>query len=283
MSERDVSSFWDHLEVLRKVLFRCLIAWAIGATVAFCFKSILFNLLFAPSRADFISYRGLAWLCEKTGWQSLCPGSFEASFINTELAAQFMTHIKVALWAGLVVVSPYLIVQLYGFVAPALYDNEKRHAAPILIWGTLLFVLGVLMNYFVIFPFAFRFLDNYQVYAEVHNQISLSSYISNLLMLSLLMGILFEIPIVNYLLAKAGLLQAETLKKYRRHAIVAIAIVVAIITPTGDAVTLTLVTLPIYLLYEASIHIVKRTTRRETARLRDDPSTGSGSYNPEVS
>ena len=258
MSERDVSSFWDHLDVLRKVLFRCLIAWVIGAAAAFCFKTALFDLLFAPSRDDFISYRGLAWLCEKTGWQSLCPGSFTASFINTELAAQFMTHIKVALGAGLVVVSPYLIVQLYGFVAPALYDREKRHAAPIIIWGTLLFLLGVLMNYFVIFPFAFRFLNNYQVYAEVHNQISLSSYISNLLMLSLLMGILFEIPLVNYLLAKAGLLQAETLKKYRRHAIVAIAIVAAVITPTGDAVTLTLVTLPIYLLYEASIIIVKR-------------------------
>ena len=270
MSEREVSSFWDHLDVLRKVLLRCLMAWGIGAAAAFCFKTALFDLLFAPSRDDFISYRGLAWLCEKTGWQSLCPGSFKASFINTELAAQFMTHIKVALWSGLVVVSPYLLVQLYGFIAPALYEKEKRHAAPIIIWGTLLFLLGVLMNYFVIFPFAFRFLDNYQVYAEVHNQISLSSYISNLLMLSLLMGILFvgilfEIPIVNYLLAKAGLLQAETLKKYRRNAIVAIAIVAAVITPTGDAVTLTLVTLPIYLLYEASIKIVRHeTSRRET-------------------
>lgn len=264
MSEREVGSFWDHLEVFRKVLFRCLIAWTIGFVAAFCFKEVLFNLLFAPSTDSFISYRGLAWLCEKTGWHSLCPGSFEAQFINTELAAQFMTHIKVALWAGVVVVSPYILVQLYGFIAPALYDKEKRHAAPIIIWGTVLFLLGVLMNYFIIFPFAFRFLNNYQVYAEVHNQISLSSYISNLIMLSLLMGILFEIPIVNYLLAKAGLIQAETLKKYRRHAIVGIAIVAAIITPTGDAVTLTLVTLPIYMLYEASILIVKKTNSKST-------------------
>ena len=270
MSKRDVSSFWDHLDVLRKVLLRCLIVWAVGAVAAFCFKNLLFGLLFAPSRDDFISYRAMAWLCEKTGWLSLCPGSFEASFINTELAAQFMTHIKVALWAGLVVTSPYLIVQLYGFVAPALYDREKRHAAPIIIWGTLLFILGVLMNYFIIFPFAFRFLFNYVVYAEVHNQISLSSYISNLLLLSLLMGILFEIPIVNYLLAKAGLLQTETLKKYRRHAIVAIAIVAAIITPTGDAVTLMLVTVPIYLLYEVSIQIVKRV---QTSEQPLDPKT----------
>ena len=106
MSERDVSSFWDHLDVLRKVLFRCLIAWAIGALVAFCFKGVLFDVLFAPSTDSFVSYRGLSWLCATTGWQSLCPGSFQASFINTELAAQFMTHLKVALWAGLVVVSP---------------------------------------------------------------------------------------------------------------------------------------------------------------------------------
>ena len=275
MSQTEVSSFWDHLDVLRKVLFRCLIAWAIGAAAAFCFKDVLFGLLFAPSRNDFISYRLMEWLCAKTGWQSLCPGSFEASFINTELAAQFMTHLKVALWAGLVVVSPYLIVQLYGFIAPALYDKEKRHAAPIIIWGTLLFVLGVLMNYFIIFPFAFRFLFNYQVYAEVHNQIALSSYVSTLLMLSLLMGILFEIPIVNYLLAKAGLLKAETLKKYRRHAIVAIAIVAAVITPTGDAVTLMLVTVPIYLLYEASIAIVKRHSTAVRADLKSQYSTQS--------
>ena len=261
MSEQEVSSFWDHLDVLRGVLFRCLIAWAIGAVAAFCFKDILFRLLFAPSTDSFISYRGLAWLCKRIGWQSLCPDSFQASFINTELAAQFMTHLKVALWAGFVVVSPYLIVQLYGFVAPALYDKEKRHAAPIILWGSLLFVFGVLMNYFIIFPFSFRFLNNYQVYDAVKNQISLSSYISTFLMLSLLMGILFEIPIVNYLLAKAGLLQAETLKKYRRHAIVGIAIVAAVITPTGDAITLMLVTVPIYLLYEASISIVRKTNK----------------------
>ena len=270
MSRSEVSSFWDHLDVLRKVLLRCLIVWAIGATIAFCFKDLLFSLLFAPSTDSFVSYRALAWLSKITGWQSLSPGSFHASFINTELAAQFMTHIKVAFGAGLVLTSPYLIMQLYGFIAPALYDKEKRHAAPIIIWGTTLFVIGVLMNYFIIFPFAFRFLNNYQVYSEVHNQISLSSYISILLMLSLLLGILFEIPIVNYLLAKAGLLHAETLKKYRRHAIVITTIVAAIITPTGDAVTLMLVTVPIYLLYEASIRIVKRT---QTMKQPPDPKT----------
>lgn len=269
MNATEARSFWDHLEEFRKVLFRCLIAWFVGAVLAFCFKSHLFRVLFASSTADFVSYRGLCRLAQLTGWESLCPGAFEARFINTELAAQFMTHVKVALWAGLVVTFPFLLAQLYGFVVPALYERERRYTMPLLLGGTLLFLAGVLLNYFVIFPFSFRFLAGYQVYDAVENQISLSSYISSFVMLCLLMGLLFEIPIVNYFLAKMGILTAETLKKYRRHAIVGICIVAAVITPTGDAVTLMLVSLPIYLLYEASIIIVKRheTARHET---RDD-------------
>jgi len=262
MSAADPRSFWDHLEEFRKVLFRCLIAWLIGSILAFCFKDLLFRVLFAPSSADFVSYRGLCRLAQATGWETLCPNAFEAQFINTELAAQFMTHIKVALWAGLVITFPFLLVQLYGFIVPALYEREKRYTMPLLLAGSLLFLAGVLLNYFVIFPFSFRFLANYQVYGAVENRISLSSYISAFVMLSLLMGLLFEIPILNYFLAKMGLLTAETLKKYRRHAIVGICIVAAVITPTGDAVTLALVTLPIYLLYEASIAIVKRTNSK---------------------
>ncbi len=262
MSAADPRSFWDHLEEFRKVLFRCLIAWLIVSIWAFCFKDLLFRVLFAPSSADFVSYRGLCRLAQATGWETLCPNAFEAQFINTELAAQFMTHIKVALWAGLVITFPFLLVQLYGFIVPALYEREKRYTMPLLLAGSLLFLAGVLLNYFVIFPFSFRFLANYQVYGAVENRISLSSYISAFVMLSLLMGLLFEIPILNYFLAKMGLLTAETLKKYRRHAIVGICIVAAVITPTGDAVTLALVTLPIYLLYEASIAIVKRTNSK---------------------
>ena len=263
MSVPDARSFWDHLEEFRKVLFRCLAAWLVGAVLAFCFKNLLFQVLFAPSSADFVSYRGLCRLAQATGWTSLCPDAFEARFINTELAAQFMTHIKVSLWAGLVLTFPFLLAQLYGFIVPALYEHERRYTMPLLLGGTLLFLAGVLLNYFVIFPFSFRFLVNYQVYSEVVNQIALSSYISTFVMLSLLMGLLFELPIVNYFLAKMGLLSAETLKQYRRHAIVGIAIVAAVITPTGDAVTLMLVTIPIYLLYEVSIHIVSRTTKRQ--------------------
>ena len=259
MSQAEVSSFWDHLDVLRKVLFRCLIAWAIGATVAFCFKSILFNLLFAPSTDTFISYRGLAWLCAQTGWQAICPGSFQASFINTELAAQFMTHIKVALGAGLMVVSPYLLVQLYGFVAPALYDNERRYATALVASGYGMFMLGTAVNYLLIFPLTVKFLGTYQVSPDVANMLTLQSYMDTLIMMSLVMGIVFELPVVSWLLALMGILKWKQMARFRKHAVIVILIIAAIITPTTDAFTLFVVALPIWLLYELSILIVRIT------------------------
>ena len=255
-------SFWEHLDVLRKVLWKSLIAVMIFAVAAFCFKDVLFAVLFAPAQNDFVLYRLMCKLAELTGWQSLCPEDFTAMFINTELASQFMTHMEVALWTGVCLASPYIIYLLYGFVAPALYEQEKKHSVGIVLSCIVLFLLGVLLNYFVIFPFSFRFLSTYQVQEAVVNQISLSSYISTFLLLSLLMGIMFELPVLAWILARLGLVKADLLCKYRKHAFVAICIVAAVITPTGDAVTLMLVTLPIYLLYELSILIVKKTKHR---------------------
>ncbi|MBQ3632826.1 MAG: twin-arginine translocase subunit TatC [Paludibacteraceae bacterium] len=243
-------SFWDHLDELRSVLIRCVAAWCICAVAAFCFRDALFAFLFAPTHPDFITYRLLRSLPCGEGW-----GEVSVSFINTQLAAQFTTHMQVAALAGLVMAFPYLVWQLYGFLSPALYPNEKRAAGRIIGFGTLLFLCGVALNYLIIFPFAFRFLATYQVQPEVVNQIALDSYISTLLILSLLMGILFEMPMVAWALGKAGLLEAAWLKQYRRHALVALMIVAAVITPTGDAFTLLLVTIPLYLLYELSIMV----------------------------
>lgn len=252
-------TFWEHVEVFRKVLFRCLAVWAVCAVAAFCFKDALFGVLFAPSKSDFVLYRALCWLSEKTGWASLCLGEFDTQFINTELASQFMTHLEVAIIFGCVVAFPYLIIQLYGFIAPALYKQEKRYSVMLIFFGVLLFATGVLLNYFIIFPFAFRFLSTYQVQEVVVNQIALKSYTSSLLVLSLLMGILFEIPIVAYFLAKLGLIDAPLLRKYRKHAFVVLCILAAIITPTADVFTLLLVTVPLYFLYELSIFVVAHT------------------------
>lgn len=252
-------TFWEHVEVFRKVLFRCLAVWLVCAIAAFCFKNALFGVLFAPSQSDFILYRGMCWFAERFSMPSLCPGDFSIDFINTELASQFTTHLQVAVIMGVLVAFPYLIIQLYGFVAPALYTQEKKYSVLLIFFGVLLFALGVLLNYFVIFPFAFRFLSTYQVQEMVVNQIALKSYISTLLVLSLLLGILFEIPIIAYFLAKLGLIDKPLLVQYRKHAIVVLAILAAFLTPTADVFTLLLVTVPLYLLYELSIHIVART------------------------
>lgn len=247
------NSFWDHLDELRGVLIRCAVAWIVCAAAMFCLRDYLFAFLFAPSQPDFILFQWLERLpfVDRGEWAA-------PAFINTELTAQFTTHLEVAALAGLVIAFPYLLWQLYGFMAPGLYSNEKRAAGRIVSIGTLLFIVGVGLNYLIIFPFAFRFLSNYQVQPQVVNQIALTSYTSTLLILSLMMGILFEMPIVAWALAKAGLLEARHLRQYRRHALVALLILAAVITPTGDAVTLLLVTAPLYLLYELSILIIPR-------------------------
>ena len=246
------TSFWDHLDELRSVLIRCVVAWAVCAVGLFCFRDALFAFVFAPSRPEFITYRILRSLPWSESW-----GEASVSFINTQLAAQFTTHMQVAALAGVVLAFPYIIWQLYGFLAPALYPNEKRAAGRIIGFGTLLFLCGVALNYLVIFPFAFRFLASYQVQSDVVNQIALDSYVSTLLILSLLMGLLFEMPLVAWALGKARLIESAWLKRYRRHALVALMILAAVITPTGDAFTLMLVTLPLYMLYELSILMVK--------------------------
>lgn len=247
-------SFWDHLDELRSCLIRMIIAVLVCGVVAFCFKDLLFRIMLAPKEASFITYQLIERLTGRA-WD------FSLSLINIDLAQQFIIHMKVAFYFGLLCVSPYLLYELFKFIAPALYTSEKKHAVKALVGGCLMFFAGVLLNYFIIFPVTVRFLGSYQVSAEVANIISLESYISALLMLSLTLGILFEIPILCWLLAKFGLLTEAPMKKYRRHAIVVILILAAIITPTADAFTLTLVALPIYLLYEVSILIVKKTAK----------------------
>ena len=169
-----------------------------------------------------------------------------------------MTHLSVSMCAGVIVAMPYLVYKLYGFVSPALYKQERKYSFVLIFSSFLLFGLGILLNYFVIFPFSFRFLSTYQVQDFVVNQIALSSYTSTFLVLSLLLGIVFEIPILAYFLAKLNIIDAQMMKKYRRHAFVVICILAAIITPTADIFTLLLVVLPISLLYEFSIAIVKQ-------------------------
>ena len=184
---------------------------------------------------------------------------FFVRLINTGLAEQFVIHMKAALCVGVLCASPYILYQLFRFVSPALYADERKYVVRVVGGGYAMFLLGVSISYFLIFPLTFRFLGTYQVSGEVENMISLQSYISTLMTMSLAMGLVFEIPILSWLFAKLGFLSAGFMRRYRKHAVVVILVVAAIITPTSDVFTLSLVALPMWLLYEVSIWVVSRT------------------------
>ena len=240
-------TFWDHLDELRSVIIRILVITVVAAAVAFCLKEELFAVVLAPRTSDFITYRLMG------------VEPFDIHLMNTGLTEQFMVHLKTAMYAGVLVASPYIIWQLFRFISPALYDNERRYATLLCTSGYLMFMLGTALNYFLIFPLTVKFLGTYQVSPDVANMLTLQSYMDTLLMMCLVMGIVFELPVVSWLLGRMGLINARMMQSMRRHAVVAILTVSAIITPTTDAFTLFVVALPIWLLYELSIVIVKVT------------------------
>lgn len=259
-------TFWDHLDELRKVIFRIALVVGIIAVIAFVNKTLLFDIILAPHRSDFITYRALCRLGDLLHMPSICPGEFQVDLINIQLSAQFVIHMTVAFYAGLVIASPYIIYQLFGFIKPALYENERKYSTLTIITAFFLFFCGILLNYYAIFPLSFRFLGTYQVSELIENKITLSSYISTFTMLSIAMGAVFEIPVLAYFFAKIGMIRPEHLKKYRRHAFVLILIISAIITP-ADLFSLFLLAIPMYMLYELSILVVHRVTRNKKITL----------------
>ena len=253
-------SFWDHLDALRAVLIRVVVVTVVTGLVAFLFKEELFAVVLAPKDAGFVTYRLLSGLGSLWGGEPF--GSFEVQLINTGLAEQFLIHVKTAMCAGVLCASPYILYQLFRFVSPALYAHERRYAVTAVCCGYAMFLSGVLLTYFLLFPLTFRFLGTYQVSREVVNMISLSSYMSTLLVMCLSMGIVFEMPVLSWLFARLGLLSASFMRRYRRHAIVLILIVAAVITPTSDVFTLLVVACPMCLLYELSLSVVRRVNAR---------------------
>lgn len=167
-----------------------------------------------------------------------------------------MTHITTAIYLGLLGASPYILYELFRFVSPALYENEKKYSVQVVVVIYLLFIFGVLMSYYVLFPISFRFLGTYSVAERVHSTITLDSYVSTFTTLTLLMGVVFQLPVIVFALTKLGFVDSALLAKYRKHALILIMLVAAIITPP-DLMTLILVTIPLYILYEASIRVAK--------------------------
>ncbi len=248
MSDSGEMTFWDHLDALRAILFRIAVVLLVAAVGIFAFKDFLFDdLILAPSKGDFFLYR---WL----------GTDFSLSLVNIEVTAQFMIHMKMALICAVVVTFPYIIYQVWKFIAPALYENEKKKVGNAFLFASGLFYAGVIVAYMLIFPLMLNFFADYQVSSSVPNQISLSSYISLLTSMVLTFGIVFEFPTIVALLSTIGILRKETMRTYRRYAICAIVILAAIITPSGDPFSLAVVALPLYLLYEFSVFICKSET-----------------------
>lgn len=248
-------TFWEHLDELRGVLIKVIAVTMGCCLLTFFLKEQLFAVVLAPKYSDFITYRLLGNIGSLFD-SSIEP--FSVKLINTALAQQFIIHMKTALHAALLCVSPYILYQIVRFVSPALYVNEKRYVWRVAGAGYVMFMVGVLLSYFLIFPLTFRFLGTYQVDEQVVNMISLESYISTFVSMTLIMGAVFELPILCWMFAKIGLLSGSFMRHYRRHAVVAILVIAAIITPTSDIFTLLLVGLPMWLLYEASIVVVSR-------------------------
>ncbi len=262
-------SLWEHIDDLKRVIIIMAVTVAIFAIVAFCFKSALFELLLAPRNSDFIFYRMLSKLATATGIEGIAAKPFDIKLINIELTAQFMIHLTVSFWVGVLCAAPILIFELFRYISPALYANERHAILKVLPASIILFYVGVALNYFLVFPVSFHFLATYTVSPDIENTISLQSYFGTFTVLSLMMGVAFEVPIICLLLGKLGLISRHTLTHYRRHAIVAILIVAAIVTPTTDIFTLLIVSLPIYLLFELGVHLIPKNSVALADKIRE--------------
>ena len=248
-------TFGGHLEVFRRMLFRIISVAGAIAIIVFCLKETTWVVLLAPSEWDFCTYRWIETAMNSVG----VDFRFEEFYVNliaTDLSSQFMTHITTAVYLGLLGASPYILYELFRFISPALYENERKYSVQVAGIIYILFLLGVLMSYFVLFPISFRFLGTYSVSAKVVSNITLDSYISTFVSLTLVMGVVFQLPVIAFFLGKLGVVTSDMLARYRKHSFIIIMVVAAIITPP-DLMTLILVTIPLYLLYEISIRVVR--------------------------
>jgi len=262
-------SFFDHIEAFRGHLFRSVLALAICTLVAFAFKNILFDyILFGPIREDFPTYRALCWFSANVPLMgNLCPEAFDVKIINTEMAGQFMAHLKIAILGGFMLAFPYIFWEVWSFVKPGLYFSEITYVKGILGYVWALFIIGCLFGYFIMAPFSISFLVSYAVSERVDNLYMLNNYVGFITMFVIASGIIFELPVVVYFFSKIGLLTPAIMKEYRKHAYIGILFVAAIITPSPDMGTQVVVTIPVMLLYELSINVSRRVNVRKAKDL----------------
>lgn len=260
----DQMSFLDHLEILRWHLIRSCIAVFVFAITAFIFYDIIFDsIIIAPKNPEFFTNRMFALMAEFTGIDSLAINQKAFQLININMSGQFATHISVSLIMGVILGFPYLFFEFWKFVKPALYKNEQKNARGSIFYTSFLFALGISFGYYLITPLSVHFLGSYQISEQVINQINLNSYISLVTSIVLASGVIFELPILIYFLSKIGLVTPSFLKTYRKHSIVVILILSAIITPP-DIFSQVLVCFPLIILYEIGIKISTRVHKQQS-------------------
>ncbi|MGF7081363.1 twin-arginine translocase subunit TatC [Mucilaginibacter sp. UYCu711] len=258
-------SFFDHLEALRWHLIRSAISVVVFAVVAFLNYDFIFNkIILGPFDPSFWTYRMMCKLGD-----GFCITKMNATLISTEVAGQFMLQINSSVLIGIIVAIPYILWEMWRFIKPALLAKERKAANGFVFYATFLFLLGVLFGYYVIAPESIAFLVNYKVSPEIKNTITVSSYLSMVATITLIIGIVFELPILIYILASLGILTGTFMRKTRRYSIVIILIVGAIISPSPDFITTIIATLPLFFLYEVGIVVATRVEKRRT-KAHDD-------------
>ncbi len=266
MQEEKEQSFLDHLEELRWRIIYAVIAVLVGAIACFIAKSWIFDyVILAPKSGDFISYQVLCTISDKLGLGDFfCFEEFSFILQNVAMSGQITTHLVVSFIAGFIIMFPFVATQGWLFLKPGLTQREIKSTRGVVFYSSFLFLLGVGFGYFLIAPLSVQFLGGYQVSSEVVNQITLNSFITTITSTTLASGVIFQLPIVIYFLSKLGIVTPEFLRKYRKHALVAVLIISAIITPP-DIMSQVLVTFPVMLLYEISIMVAKRIQKKQAA------------------
>lgn len=256
-------SFLNHLDALRGTLFRSAIAIVVFSVVAFINRNIIFDgIILAPKESSFITYRLLCQLGTLLHMPSLCIGDYEIDIINLNLSGQFYSHMAISFYAGIVIAAPYVLWEIWRFIRPALYENERNHSRGAVTVMSGLFIMGVLFSYFVLVPLTLNFFGTYSISDQISNQISLSSYIGTFTSVTLSVGVVFELPVFIYFLTKIGIVTPDFLKRIRKYMIIIILTIAAIVTPP-DVFSQILVSIPLLALYEISIIVSSRIAKKE--------------------
>lgn len=255
-------SFFDHLDALRMHLIRSAIAIIVITGFVFAYYDWIFDtIIMGPSKPNFWTYRTMCDLGNSIG-RNFCFSEFKINLINTEMAGQFTLQINSSLMIGLTLGVPYLLWEVWRFIKPALHEKERKAASGFVIYTSILFFIGVLFGYYVITPMSLHFLATYTVSTRIQNLFDIDSYISSVATLTIASGLVFELPILIYVLATLGIMTPKFMRESRRYAIVIILIIAAVVTPTPDMLTMTIVSIPLFLLYEASIFVAAAVERR---------------------